>query len=185
MTHLNFDTNYLKLVLDFTGLRSQSHTTAITSDASHKYGVPGKPILLSNLATNQEFPWFHLQVPKFARLAHRTQESVANSPRCNCISLSMVSFIAVVQLYSVPNSLQPHGLYHAILSCPSSWSLLKQMSIESVMSSNHLHLCCPLLLLHSIFPCIRVFSKESALPSRWPKYWSFCFISVLPVNIQG
>ena len=56
MTHLNFDTNYLKLVLDFTGLRSQSHTTAITSDASHKYGVPGKPILLSNLATNQEFP---------------------------------------------------------------------------------------------------------------------------------
>ena len=54
-------------------------------------------------------------------------------------------------------------------------SLLKLMSIESVMPSNHLILCCPLLLLPSIFPSIRVFSNESALPIRWPKYWSFSF----------
>ena len=56
-----------------------------------------------------------------------------------------------------------------------SWSLLKLMSIESMMPSNHLILCHPLLLLPSIFPNIRVFSNESALPIRWPKYWSFSF----------
>ena len=54
-------------------------------------------------------------------------------------------------------------------------SLLKRTSIESVMPSNHLILCCPLLLLPSIFPCIRVFSHKSALCIRWPKYWSFSF----------
>ena len=54
-----------------------------------------------------------------------------------------------------------------------SWSLLKLMSMESVMLSNHLILCCPLLLLPSTFPSIRVFSNESALCIRWPKYWSF------------
>ena len=56
-----------------------------------------------------------------------------------------------------------------------SWSLLKFMSIKSVIPSNHLILCCPLLLLASIFPSIRVFSNESALHTRWPKYWSFTF----------
>ena len=55
------------------------------------------------------------------------------------------------------------------------------MSIESVMPSNHLLLCCPLLLPHSIFPSIRVFSNESALHIRWPKYWSFSF-SISPSN---
>ena len=56
-----------------------------------------------------------------------------------------------------------------------SLSLLKFMSSESVMPSNHLILCCPLLLLPSIFPSIRVFSSESALRVRWPKYWNFGF----------
>ena len=56
-----------------------------------------------------------------------------------------------------------------------SWSLLKLMSIESVMPPNHLILCHPLLLLPSIFPSIRVFSNKSVLPIRWPKYWSFSF----------
>ena len=65
--------------------------------------------------------------------------------------------------------------HQASLSFTISWSLLKLMSIESVMSSNHLILCCPLLLLPSIFPSIRVFSNESALRTRWPKYWSFSF----------
>ena len=58
-------------------------------------------------------------------------------------------------------------------SSTSSWSLLKLMSVELVIPSNHLILCHPFLLLRSIFPIIRVFSKESALPIRWPKYWSF------------
>ena len=61
----------------------------------------------------------------------------------------------------------------ASLSFIISWSLLKLMSIESVMPFNHLVLCCPLLLLPSIFPSIRVFSNELALHIRWPKYWHF------------
>ena len=69
----------------------------------------------------------------------------------------------------------------AFLSFTISWSLLKLMSIESVMPSNHLILCHPLLLLPSIFPSIRVFSNESALHIRWPKYWSFSF-SISPSN---
>ena len=63
----------------------------------------------------------------------------------------------------------------ASLSITNFWSLLKLMSIESVMPSNHLILCPPLLLLSSIFPSIRVFSNESALCIRWPKHWSFSF----------
>ena len=61
------------------------------------------------------------------------------------------------------------------MSITNSLSLLKLMSIESVMPSNHLILCHPLLLLPSIFPSIKVFSSESALRIRWPKYWSFSF----------
>ena len=76
----------------------------------------------------------------------------------------------------VSASLQPHGLRHARpLSISNSWSLLKLMSIQSVMPSSHLILCHPLLLLPSVFPSFRVFSNESALRIRWPKYWSFSF----------
>ena len=69
----------------------------------------------------------------------------------------------------------------AFLSITNSQSLLKLMSIESVMSSNYLILCCPLLLLPSIFPKIRVFSNEADLCIRWPKYWSFNF-NISPSN---
>ena len=81
------------------------------------------------------------------------------------------------------NSLWPHGLQHnkASLSITNSWSLLKLMSIESVMPSNHLIFCCALLLLPSIVPSIRVFSYESVLSIRWPKYWSFSF-NISPFN---
>ena len=71
------------------------------------------------------------------------------------------------------DSLGPHG--QASLSITNSWSLLTLMSIELVMPSNHLILCRPLLLPPSVFPSIRVFSSESVLPIRWPKYWSFSF----------
>ena len=71
--------------------------------------------------------------------------------------------------------------HKASLSITNSWSLLKLMSIESVMPSNHLILCRPLLLLPSILPSIRVFSNELALHIRWPKYWSFSF-SISPSN---
>ena len=75
------------------------------------------------------------------------------------------------------DSLQPHGVQHnqTSLSITSSWSLLKFMSIESMMPSNHLLLCHPLLLLPSIFPSIRAFSSELGFRIRWPKYWSSDF----------
>ena len=63
----------------------------------------------------------------------------------------------------------------ASLSITNSWSLLRLMSIQLVMPSNHLILCCPLFLLPSIFPSIRIFSNESVLPIRWPNYWSSSF----------
>ena len=69
----------------------------------------------------------------------------------------------------------------ASLSITNSRSLLKLISIESVMPSNHLILRCPIVLLSSIFPSVRVFSKESVLCIRWPKYWSFSF-SISPSN---
>ena len=77
--------------------------------------------------------------------------------------------------YSMPTS----------LSLTSSWSLLKLMSIESVMPSNHLILCCPLLLLPPIPPSITVFSNESTLHMRWPKYWSFSFSIIPSKEIPG
>ena len=73
------------------------------------------------------------------------------------------------------------AVHHVSLSITNSQSLLKLMSIESMMPSNHLILCHPLLLLPSIFPRIRVFSNESTLHIRWPKYWSFSF-SISPSN---
>ena len=81
------------------------------------------------------------------------------------------------------DSLRPHGLQHTRLPCPSpiSQGLPKLMSIEFVMPSNYLILCLPLLLLSSIFPSIRVFSNESALCMRWPKYWNFSF-NISPSN---
>ena len=80
-------------------------------------------------------------------------------------------------------SLQPHALKHARPPCPSpnSQSLLKLISFESVMPSNHLSLCHPLILLPSVFPSIKVFSNESALHMRWPKYCRFGF-SLSPSN---
>ena len=68
------------------------------------------------------------------------------------------------------------AVHQASLSFTVSQSLLKLVSIESMMPSNHLIFCCPLLLLPSVFPSITVFSNESALPIRWPKFWSFSII---------
>ena len=81
------------------------------------------------------------------------------------------------------NSLQPRGLTarQASLSITNSWSSLRLMSTELVMPSKHLILSHPLLLLPSIFPSIRVFSNESALCIRWPKYWGFSF-NISPSN---
>ena len=90
---------------------------------------------------------------------------------------SSVQSLSHVQLFATPWT----AALQASLSITNSRSLLKLMSIESVMPSNHLTLCRPLLLLCSIFPSIRVFFSESALHIRWPKYWSFSF-SIRPSN---
>ena len=98
------------------------------------------------------------------------------------LSVSLFSICSVqfrpyshVGLFAMPST----AACQASLSITNSWSLLKLMSIQSVMPSNHLILCHPLLLLPSIFPSIRVFSNESVLPIRQPKYWSF---SISPSN---
>ena len=93
------------------------------------------------------------------------------------IQFSSVQRLSQVQLFALPWT----AVCQAFLSITNSWSLLKLMSIESVMPSNHLSLCCPLLLPPSIFPSIRVFSTESVLHFRWPKYWSFSF-GISPSN---
>ena len=90
---------------------------------------------------------------------------------------STVQLLSRVRLFATPWT----AARQASLSITNSQSLLKLMSIESVMPSNHLILCHPLLLLPSIFPSIRVFSNESVLCIRWPKYWSFSF-SISPSN---
>ena len=83
----------------------------------------------------------------------------------------VVQSLSHVQLFATPWT----AAHQAFLSITNSWSSLKLMSIKLVMPSNHLNLCRPLLLLPSTFPSIRVFSNESALHIRWPKYWSFRF----------
>ena len=92
-------------------------------------------------------------------------------------SIKSVQSLSRVQIFVT----QWTAARQASLSIINSWSLLKLMSIESVMTSNPLILCCPLLLPSSIFPSNRVFYNESALCIRWPKYWSFSF-SISPSN---
>ena len=89
--------------------------------------------------------------------------------------LFQLSPVSRVRLFATPWT----AARQASLSFTNSWTLLKLISIKSVMPSNHLILCCPLLLLLSIFPSIMVFFNESVLRIRWPKYWSF---SISPSN---
>ena len=92
-------------------------------------------------------------------------------------SLSSVQLLSHDQLFATPWTI----VCQVSLSITNSWSLYKLMSIESVMPSDHLILCCPLLLPPSVFPCIRVFSNWSVLCIGWLKYWSFSF-SISPSN---
>ena len=91
--------------------------------------------------------------------------------------LSSVQPLSHVRLFATPWT----AARQASLSITNPWSLLTLMSIESVIPSNHLILCHPLLLLPSIFPSLKVFSNESVLHVRWPNYWSFSF-SINPSN---
>ena len=91
--------------------------------------------------------------------------------------ISSVQWLSNVRCFETPRT----AACQTYLSISNSKSLLKLMSMESVMPSNHLNLCRPLLLPPSIIPSIRVFSNESVLPIRWPKYWSFSF-NISPAN---
>ena len=109
---------------------------------------------------------------------------MASQLSISCCSIPLLSLLFSVQFSCsvMSDSATPWTAAHqASLSITNSQSLLKLMTIELVMSSNHLILCHPLLLLPSIFPDIRVFANESALHIRWPKYWSFSF-SISPPN---
>ena len=93
------------------------------------------------------------------------------------VSIIVVQSLSPVWLFATPCT----AARQASLSITNSWSLLRLKSVESLMPSNHLILCHPFLLLSSTFPSIRVFSNESVLCIRWPKYWSFSF-SISPSN---
>ena len=103
-----------------------------------------------------------------------------NFPNSGIIQFSSVQLLSCVQFFATPWT----AACQAFLSFTNSQSLLKFMSIESVMPSNHLILCCPLLLPPSIFPSIKVFSHESVLRIRGPKYWSLSFNISPSMNIQ-
>ena len=136
----------------------------------------------TNLALYIEWTWNNGPVPIYIYPSIAVL-SILHS--CKVLRLSVqfssVQLLSYVLLFAIPWT----GARQASLSITNSRILLKLMSIESVMPSNHLILCCLLLLLPSIFPSIRVFSNQSVLHIRWPKYWSFpASASVLPMNTQ-
>ena len=110
-------------------------------------------------------------------LLHWQVESLPTEPPGKPKDMCSVQLLSHVWLLTNPWT----AACQASLSITNSWSLLKLMSIKLLMPSNHLILCCPLFFLPSIFPSIRVFSKESILHLRWPNYWSFSF-SISPSN---
>ena len=113
----------------------------------------------------------YLEGPSFVtrNLPPRMLLKCSNNILHSWCQFSSVQSLSCVQLFVTPWT----AVRQASLSITNSWSLLKLMSIESVMPSKHLILCSPLLLPRSIIPCIRIFSNESVFCSRWPKYWSF------------
>ena len=119
--------------------------------------------LICNTFLNLHWGWHHRCVMPGLRIAS--------------VEFSSVQSLSQVQLFATPWT----AARQASLSITNTRSLPKLMSIESMMPSNHLIICGPLFHLHSIFPNIRVFSSESALLIRWPKYWSFSF-SISPSN---
>ena len=123
----------------------------------------------SNVGSSKKL-WKIQRSRKMHKVKNLLRREVEYHPR----SPASVQFSSVASYSAIPWTVA----HQASLSITNSRSLLKLMTTESVMPSNHLILCCPLLLLPSIFPSIRVFSNKSVLHIRWPKYWSFSFISL-------
>ena len=124
----------------------------------------------ANTLFQQPERWLYTWTSPDGQYWNQTDNVLCSQKRRSCISPVQFSHSVV------SNSLRSHGLQHARLPCPSPTPrLYSNMSIVSVMPSNHLIPCILLLLLFLIFPSIKVFSKESVLHIRWPKYWSFSF----------
>ena len=141
-------------------------------------GFPWQPCLAGN-ANHRDHKWmassFEQDPPPWLKSCFYSLLPNGHLPLI--FSNSLVQLLSCVQLFATPWT----AAHQASLSINNSQSLLKLMSIESVVPYNHLIFCRPLLLLPSIFPSIRVFSKESVLHIRWTKYWSFSF-SISPSN---
>ena len=127
--------------------------------------------------TQESHYWLGMYPEKKLKKIHAPQCNINSNTIYNSQGISSVQSLSSVQLFGIPWI----AARQASLSITNSHSPPNAMSIESVISSNHLILCHPLLLLPSIFPSIRVFINESALLIRWPKYWSFSF-SISPSN---
>ena len=128
-----------------------------------------------NVSSNELFWYQYQDTWAHNRVGHDLVMMDQKQPKH--LFICSVQSLNCVQLFVTPWT----AAHQASLSITNSRSLLKLMPIESVMPSNHLILCCPLLFLPSVLPSIRVFSNESALCIRWPKYWSFSF-SIGPSN---
>ena len=126
----------------------------------------------------KEYCPIHFDVKSYYLSCYKSNCSFVPVELCNFdIGINSVQSLNHVRLFATPWT----AAYQNSLSITNSQNLLKLMSIEPVMPSNHLSLCRPLLLLLSIFPSIRVFSNESVLRIRWPKYWNFSF-NISPSN---
>ena len=142
--------------------------TSVVSNSLRPYGL-----YLDRLLCPWDSPGKNTGVGSYARL-----QGIFLTQGSNTHLFSSVQLLNHVRFFVTPWT----AARQASLSITNTQSLLKLMSIESVMPSNHLSLYCPLLLLPSLLPSIRVFSNESVLRIRWPKYWSFSF-SISPSNI--
>ena len=149
---------------------SPGKNTGVGCDTLHQEIFP---ILESNL--------YLLQVRKSLPTLVQSSFLTDSSAWAQSVSFSSVQSLNSVQLFATPWI----AARQASLSITNSQSLLRLMSIESVMPSSHLILCCPLLLLPPIPPSIRVFSNESTLHMRWPKYWGFSFSIIPSKEIPG
>ena len=157
-------------------LRGNTLCDSFPDQSTYVRSVWDHPVILHN----DLYPWgpkLFLTVPVCQRLQSWSSGRIKGSAFSFLCPFSSVQSLSCVRLFATPWT----AARQASLSITNSQSLLKLMSIESVMQSNHLILCHPLLLLPSIFPSIRDFSNESALRIRWPKHWSFSF-SISPSN---
>ena len=139
-----------------------------------------------HMENSMEFPqkantrttvWSNNSTPVYISRKKKSRSTSSKRYVYPVVYSTVVQLLSCVQFFATPWT----ATHQASLSFPISQSLLRLMSIESVIPSNHLILCHPLLLLPSVFASIRVFSNESVLRIRWPKYWS-CSFSISPSN---